>query len=106
VRLVTVLQLVQRTSWNSNETVARSTLTEGRESAALAGPGQGRAKYYIASQDDYYALDDSISFVFSLPGKIIVYLWQLQNTFLSLIGSLLLLPLYLVLNRGAVKKTA
>jgi hypothetical protein len=107
VRLVTVLQLTQRASWDSAETIGSRNLTEGREPAALAGPGQERARYFIASQEDLYPFGDCIQFVLPKLGPFLWYLWQLWSTFLSVAGSLLFLPLYLLLNKSAgTTKTA
>ncbi|KAH7329515.1 hypothetical protein B0I35DRAFT_474110 [Stachybotrys elegans] len=99
VKLVCVLQLTQRTSWDSSETVGRGSLIEGREPATLAGPGQERAKYYIASQQDLYPITDCIQFLLPGLGPLLWYLWQLYSTFLCTIGSVLLFPILLLLNK-------
>lgn len=104
VRLVTVLQLTQRTSWDSSETVATNGVTEGRE-PALAGPGQERAKYYISSQEDLYQLNDALKFVTPGVGHIVWGMWQLFVTLLCTVLSVVFLPLYLLLNRDSGKKT-
>lgn len=104
VRLVTVLQLAQRASWDSNETVTRSHLTEGREPAALSGPGQERSKYYIVSQEDLYTFNDAISFVAPGFGPLLWSAWQLFSTVLCVLCSVLFLPIYLLLNKGTAKK--
>lgn len=104
VRLVTVLHLKQRASWDSSETVGRGSVTEGREPAALAGLGQERAKYYIASQDDLYQLNDCLQFAMPALGPLILGFWQLFNTILCIFGSVLLFPIFLVLNKDSAKK--
>ncbi|KAG5986518.1 hypothetical protein E4U54_005383, partial [Claviceps lovelessii] len=68
VRLVTVLHLEQRTSWSSDSTVSRAAITESREPAPLSGPGQERAKYYIAQQEDFYQLGDCLQFLLPRVG--------------------------------------
>ena len=103
VRLTTVLQLTHRASWDSAETVARNPVTEGREPAALAGPGQERARYLIASQEDLYQANDCAQFLLPGLGPLLWSAWQLFSAGLCLLGSLVFLPLYLVLNRGPDK---
>jgi len=100
VKFVSLLQLTQRASWDSSETVTRSTLTEGRP---LAGPGQERAKYYIASQEDLYPVNDCLQFLLPGLGPLIWFSWQLFSTGLCVLCSLVFFPLYLVLNTGIGK---
>ena len=104
VRLVTVLQLSQRAPCDSDETVVRNSVTEGREPVALAGRGQERAKYCIASQEDLYQLSECLQFVLPGLGPFLWRLWQLFSTVVCVFGSLLLLPLYLLLNGDSVRK--
>ena len=95
VRLVTVLQLTQ-----SGETASRNSLSEGgRDSSALSGLGQERAKYYIASQEDLYPVNDCLQFLLPGLGPLLWFVWQVYSAWLCLLGSLVLFPLYLVLNR-------
>lgn len=103
VKLVSVLHLAQRTSWASDETIARRNVTEGREPAALAGPGQERARYYITSQEDLYNLNDCVRFLLPGLGPLLWYFWQLYSTLLCVLGSVIFMPLYLVLNKSKVK---
>lgn len=108
VRLVTVLQLSSRASWESNETVTRNGIVEGggrdgKGTTALAGPGQERARYYIASQEDLYPLGDCLQFLLPGLGPLLWFFWQLYNSALCVFGSLLFLPLFLVLNKGKPK---
>lgn len=78
----------------------RNNITEGREPAPLAGPGQERAKYFIESQEDLYQVNDFLNFVLPGVGPTFWYVWQIYASVLSVLGSLVFLPLYLVLNRG------
>ncbi|KAI9902420.1 hypothetical protein N3K66_001772 [Trichothecium roseum] len=117
VKLVSVLQLTQRSS-SEQPADASSTgrsggggsLAEGRESlssspGALAGPGQERARFYIASQEDLYQVNDCLQFLLPGLGPMLWFGWQVYSTVLCVIGSLLFLPLYLVLNKGARAKS-
>lgn len=104
VHLTTVLKLAQRTNWDSSETVGRNNITEGREPAPLAGPGQERARYFIESQEDLYQVNDFLNFVLPGVGPLAWFAWQVYATVLCVFGSLLFLPLYLVLNRGQTNK--
>ncbi|VUC21989.1 unnamed protein product [Clonostachys rosea] len=103
VKLVSVLHLTQRTSWAPEETVTRRALAESREPAALAGPGRERARYYISSQEDLYTINDCIRFLVPGVGPLLWCLWQLYSTLLCVVGSLVFMPLYLVLNKNKVK---
>ncbi|KAM4057266.1 flavin-binding monooxygenase-like protein [Hirsutella rhossiliensis] len=97
VRLVTVLQLRQRPSQDSPS-------PEARESAALAGPGQERTRYFIASQEDLYTFNDCAQFLLPGLGPFLWNLWQLLSTALCVVGSLVFLPLYLLMNKDATAK--
>jgi hypothetical protein len=103
VRLVTVLQLTSRASWESSETITKSNVTEGREPAALSGPGLERAKYYIASQEDLYPVNDCLQFLLPGLGPMLWFAWQTYSAALCVFGSLVFLPLFLVLNKGKPK---
>lgn len=103
VRLLSVFQLDQRTSWSSDET-SKGNQGEGRELAALAGPGQERAKYFIASQEDLYQMNDCLQYFLPGLGPTLWYMVQLLASCLSVVASLILLPLYLLLNRAAAVK--
>ncbi|KAF4511579.1 hypothetical protein G6O67_003361 [Ophiocordyceps sinensis] len=98
VRLVTVLQLRQRPSQES------SSSPEARESAALAGPGQERNRYFIASQEDLYTFNDCAQLLLPGVGPFLWNLWQLFSTGLCVLGSLIFLPLYLLMNKDATAK--
>lgn len=104
VKLVSVLHLSQRASWDSSETTSRTSMTEGREPAALSGPGQERARYYIDSQEDLYQMNDCIQFLAPGVGPLVWFLWQLWSTGLCIIGAIVFWPLYLVLNREKSSK--
>ncbi|PHH89194.1 hypothetical protein CDD83_6516 [Cordyceps sp. RAO-2017] len=106
LRLVTVLQLRQRVAQDAAGSAgsAGAGSGEGRESAALAGPGQERTRYFIASQEDLYAFTDCAQMLFPGLGPGLWYLWQLFSTLLCVLGSLFFLPLYLLMNRNATAK--
>jgi hypothetical protein len=100
VRLTTVLQLTQRTSWDSDDTVTRGPLTESREPAPLAGPGQERARYFITSQEDLYQVNDFVQFLLPGLGPLLWSFWQLLSTVMCVILSFVFLPVYFFFNRG------
>ncbi|GAB0135267.1 hypothetical protein EsDP_00003612 [Epichloe bromicola] len=106
VRLVTVLDLEQRASWSPGSTVAGAAVTESREPAPLSGPGQERAKYYIAAQEDLYQMNDCVQFLVPRVGHHVWRLWQLFSTFLCVLGAVLLLPVYYLVNGGRTAKVA
>ncbi|KAF4119388.1 hypothetical protein GMORB2_4907 [Geosmithia morbida] len=100
VQLVTVLQLVRRSTvehaatLSSPSSFATEALTNGSDSV----------RYYIASQDDRYHLNDCIRFVIPWLLPLLWSAWQLVATGMCVLGSLLFLPLYLVLNKGTEAK--
>ncbi|KJZ76491.1 hypothetical protein HIM_04220 [Hirsutella minnesotensis 3608] len=96
VSLVTVLQLRQRVT----------SPDASRESAALAGPGQERTRYFIASQEDLYQFNDCVQFVLPRIGPFFWNIWQLFATFLCIVGAILSMPLFLFLNRNMSAKKA
>jgi hypothetical protein len=104
VRLITVLHLKPRTSWAANETVSRGSLTEGREPAALSGPGQERAKYYISSQEDLYQMNDCVQFLMPRLGRWIWLFWQLFSTGVCVLCAVLFLPVYYMMNGSKTAK--
>ncbi|KAG5979337.1 hypothetical protein E4U55_005276 [Claviceps digitariae] len=106
VRLVTVLHLEQRASWSSDSTVSRAAITESREPAPLSGPGQERAKYYIARQEDFYQLGDCIEFLVPRVGQHLWRVWQLFSSLLCVLGAVVFLPLYYFLNGETKAKLA
>lgn len=93
VRLVTVLQLTQKSP--SNE--AENTFEKSNKSLATASPCPSRPKYYITSQEDLYPVTDCMQFLLPGLGPFLWYIWQLCSTCLCVLGSLLFLPLYLSL---------
>lgn len=97
VRLVTVLQLCQRPSQDSSS-------PDARESTALAGPGQERTRYFIANQEDLYTLIDCAQFILPRLGPFLWNIWQLCVTAICTVGSLIFLPLYLLMNKDAKAK--
>ncbi|KAG6121840.1 hypothetical protein E4U14_000996 [Claviceps sp. LM454 group G7] len=104
VSLVTVLHLEQRTSWSPDSTVSRVAITESREPAPLAGPGQERAKYYIAGQEDFYQFGDCIQFLVPRVGWYLWRGWQLVSALLCVLGAVMFLPLYYLMNGGKTAK--
>ncbi|KAG5916857.1 hypothetical protein E4U42_007468 [Claviceps africana] len=106
VRLLTVLHLEQRTSWSPDATVSRAAIVESREPAPLSGPGQERAKYYIALQEDFYQADDFAQFVVPRVGRYLWCAWQLFSSLLCVVCACVFLPLYYFLNRGKTAKVA
>lgn len=106
VRLVSVLQLRQQASWATEEAPSYAAVTAGEDPSARANLGQAKSRYYIASQEDLYPANDCFQFMMPGLGPFVWFLWQLYSTGLCLLGSLVFLPLYLLMNKGAVKKTA
>ena len=116
MRLVTVLHLAPRTVWPADETVTKKPIVEGTkpsskqttaavsEAAAATDPSNGLVKYYIAAQEDFYQMNDCVQFLTPRFGHIVWTGWQLFSTLLCVIGSVLLLPLYFVLNRSKTAK--
>ncbi|KAL7791566.1 hypothetical protein V8C37DRAFT_382113 [Trichoderma ceciliae] len=102
VKLLSVLQLTQGSSSEAGQMAAKY-LPDGRSSSALAGPGQERLRYYIASQEDLYQTNDFVAFVVPYLGPLLVYLWQLYSTGVSVIASLLFLPVYYFMNGSHAK---
>ncbi|KAK5989736.1 hypothetical protein PT974_07995 [Cladobotryum mycophilum] len=99
VNLVTVLQLVQRSSAESGHATTKHH-ADGRGSSALAGPGQERLKYYIASQEDFYQTNDFVKFIIPWFVPLFLFLFQLFSTGLCVVGSIILLPLYFFMNNA------
>ncbi|KAH0490807.1 hypothetical protein TgHK011_002259 [Trichoderma gracile] len=112
VKLLSVLRLVQGSSSEPGQLsppkyYAAADVSSGRSSSsvssALAGPGQERLRYYIASQEDLYQTTDFVAFVVPYLGPLLVLLWQLYSTGVTVVCSLLLLPLYYFMNSSRVK---
>ena len=57
-------------------------------------------KYYIASQDDLYAVDQWIRFI-APGGWILVHLWQLWASFFCVVGAIVLHPITLLEERSS-----
>lgn len=55
-------------------------------------------KYYIASQDDLYAVDQWIRFI-APGGWILVHLWQFWASFFCVVGAIVLHPITLLEER-------
>ncbi|KAF5965039.1 flavin-binding monooxygenase [Fusarium coicis] len=94
VKLVSVLQLTQLSPESSSE-------DEGPEDSK---PCRQNPRYYIASQEDLYPVNDCIQFLCPGLGPFLWTIWQLYSTWLCVMGSLLFLPVYFLLN-GTPSKT-
>ncbi|KAF7560439.1 hypothetical protein G7046_g3725 [Stylonectria norvegica] len=106
VRLVSVLQLTQRSlSSPDGFTSDDSTLSESSTKKHNATRSANKSKYFIASQEDLYPVTDCIQFLLPGLGPFLWFLWQLYSTWLCVMGSMIFLPLYLVLNRSPKGKT-
>ncbi|PHH66156.1 hypothetical protein CDD81_219 [Ophiocordyceps australis] len=88
VNLVTVLLLQQ------------GSAPAAHNSTALSGTGHERSRYYIAAQKDYYSFKEFATFAFPVLGPLIMMLIQLYSAMVCVLGSILLFPLYLLLNSG------
>ncbi|KAF4472575.1 flavin-binding monooxygenase [Fusarium albosuccineum] len=104
VRLVSVLQLTQLTP-ESEEFFSRESLSDDDCDGKPENlrPPQQKPKYYIASQEDLYPVNDCLQFLLPGLGPFIWTLWQLYSTWLCVVGSLLFLPLYYLLNGSPSK---
>ncbi|KAH8738246.1 hypothetical protein BGZ61DRAFT_379147 [Ilyonectria robusta] len=98
VRLVSVLQLTQITSPLPDET--KDGFSKSGISLVPASPRSNRPKYYIASQEDLYPVADRMRCFIPGLGPFLWFVWQLYSAWLFVMGSLLFLPLYLLLNRS------
>ncbi|PTB66144.1 hypothetical protein BBK36DRAFT_1168769 [Trichoderma citrinoviride] len=109
VKLLSVLRLAQGSSSEPGQlSPPKYYAADGRGSAvssALAGPGQERLRYYIASQEDLYQTNDFVAFVVPYLGPLLVLLWQLYSTGVTVVCSILFLPLYYFMNSSRVKVT-
>ncbi|TVY78907.1 hypothetical protein Focb16_v008440 [Fusarium oxysporum f. sp. cubense] len=94
VKLVSVLQLTQLSPESSSED----------EGPMDSKPRRQNPRYYIASQEDLYPVNDCIQFLCPGLGPFLWTIWQLYSTWLCVMGSLLLLPVYFLLN-GTPSKT-
>ncbi|KAF5653842.1 monooxygenase [Fusarium heterosporum] len=94
VRLVSVLQLTQLSSESSSDE------DEPNENSK---PRRQNPKYYIASQEDLYPVNDCIQFLCPGLGPFLWSIWQLYSTWLCFVGSLLFLPLFFLLNGTSTK---
>ncbi|KAG7435822.1 hypothetical protein Forpi1262_v003469 [Fusarium oxysporum f. sp. raphani] len=94
VKLVSVLQLTQLSPESSSED----------EGPMDSKPRRQNPRYYIASQEDLYPVNDCIQFLCPGLGPFLWTIWQLYSTWLCVMGSLLFLPVYFLLN-GTPSKT-
>ncbi|EXK41038.1 hypothetical protein FOXG_02422 [Fusarium oxysporum f. sp. lycopersici 4287] len=88
VKLVSVLQLTQLSPESSSED----------EGPMDSKPRRQNPRYYIASQEDLYPVNDCIQFLCPGLGPFLWTIWQLYSTWLCVMGSLLFLPVYFLLN--------
>ncbi|KAF4456035.1 hypothetical protein F53441_1756 [Fusarium austroafricanum] len=95
VKLVSVLQLTQ---------LSPDSSSSEDETPDSSKPRRYTAKYYIASQEDLYPVNDCIQFLLPGLGPFLWSIWQLYSTWLCVMGSLLFLPVYFLLN-GTPSKT-
>ncbi|KAG9259124.1 uncharacterized protein F5Z01DRAFT_642381 [Emericellopsis atlantica] len=86
VRLVSVLRLTQRQQ------------PPPPSNAHAAAIDHDKGKYYIASQEDLYQVNDFINFLMPGFGPALWWLWQVFSALLCVVGSLVFLPLYFVMN--------
>lgn len=94
MKLVSVLQLTQLSPESSSED----------EEPEDSKPRRQNPRYYIASQEDLYPVNDCIQFLCPGLGPFLWTIWQLYSTWLCVMGSLLFLPVYFLLN-GTPSKT-
>ncbi|EXM03657.1 hypothetical protein NOF04DRAFT_19812 [Fusarium oxysporum II5] len=94
VKLVSVLQLTQLSPESSSED----------EGPMDSKPRRQNPRYYIASQEDLYPVNDCIQFLCPGLGPFLWTIWQLYSTWLCVMGSFLFLPVYFLLN-GTPSKT-
>ena len=99
VKLVTVLELVKQTS---RDAVAGAESPELDADDESGGPPTSR--YYIASQEDLYQMNEALQFIMPGFGRRLWTVWQLVSTLICVLLSLITLPLYLFLNKPKVKK--
>ncbi|RDA94200.1 hypothetical protein CP533_6643 [Ophiocordyceps camponoti-saundersi (nom. inval.)] len=89
VRLIILLRLRQGMS------------PDAVEDGNCAVPGRERSRYFIASQEDLYTLNDLAQFVVPGLGPFIWYAWQIFSTCLCVLGAFVFMPVYLFMNRDA-----
>ncbi|KAK0388960.1 hypothetical protein NLU13_2537 [Sarocladium strictum] len=86
-RLVSVLQLTQ---CNVNEHLAQHDPSEPLHPEKT----RPRLRYFIASQEDLYLVNDSLRFLLPGLGPALFFMWQLYTAWLCVVGSVILLPLF------------
>lgn len=100
VRLVSVLQLTQ---CNVNEHIVQSDTFETLPAAHRRNLRVARPKYFIASQEDLYPVNDSLRLLVPGLGPMLLFAWQLYSLWLCVMSSMVLLPLYLILKKKPKK---
>jgi len=66
--------------------------------AQAAAVDHDKGKYYIASQEDLYQVNDFVNFLMPGVGPALWWLWQVFSALLCIVGSLVFLPLYFIMN--------
>ncbi len=99
VKLVTVLEVVKQTSRD-----ARAGAESPELDAEDASGAPAKERYFIASQEDLYQMNEALHFIMPGFGRQVWTVWQLVSTVICVILSLITLPLFLFLNKGKAKK--
>ncbi|RDA83533.1 hypothetical protein CP532_4489 [Ophiocordyceps camponoti-leonardi (nom. inval.)] len=89
VRLIVLLRL--------RKGVSPDALEDGQSTTT----SRERSRYFIASQEDLYTLNDLAQFLVPGLGYWIWYAWQLISTGLCVMGAFIFMPVYLFMNRDA-----
>lgn len=104
VRLVSVLQLTQ---CNTDETITQTDTFEYLPPEQRRRVSKTRPKYFIASQEDLYPVNDCLQLLLPGLGPLLLFMWQLYCAWLCVMGSMILPPLYIILKqkpKGRVKR--
>lgn len=101
VKLVSVLQLTQKSPTSpSLAPVQQNSLSY----AEVSKPNdQVKHLYYIASQEDMYPVSDTLQFLCPGLGPLLWRAWQLYSSWMCVLGSLILMPVFLLLNSRPTK---
>lgn len=104
---MSVLQLTQLSPDSSEEDVPEKQPTNKRNGkpGSVKPRRQQKPKYFIASQEDLYPVNDCIQFILPGLGPFLWTLWQLYSTWLCVVASLIFLPIYFLLNGTPSSKT-
>ncbi|KAI5465422.1 hypothetical protein BGZ63DRAFT_419994 [Mariannaea sp. PMI_226] len=102
VRLVSVLQLTQQSPPRIEDVKGANQASE--DSPRTMKPENRKPKYYIASQEDFYPVTDYLQFLMPGFGRCLWLVWCLWSFWMLVLGSAVILPFYLVLNRMPKRK--